>query len=418
LFDQPIPARAHNRSHSQQSLSSHPGSHSPASNSQSPVPASLANNLGLPLNLQARSGSSAHSPSQTQLAQPQIHTQKPHQFLQQQQGHHLVPQNQRVAQIIQATGHKTTSTAFTNRLNNNSSSQQQQNQHHHFYASSAPSSTVALNHLQHQLRQHRQQRPPVPLFSQSTGNVSQVPPNMSANFEDFNLDDLAGFEGGSATSYSSPAVPVFDVNTPGAGNINNMGTVSPKDLLITASAPNSTALTNLTSPSLYNGSPEFEHFETSPAFDTNGDLGSTDQSDWFPLFPPTDMTAPPAPASSEVKHQEPEHDQSPAQESDVLEAASPAPSNSRRKSGNSPPSGHGRHSSISGVNSRRRDKPLPPIIVDDPTDVVAMKRARNTLAARKSRQRKAEKLEELEGEIEKLKAERDHWKSIAMGRMQ
>jgi hypothetical protein len=71
---------------------------------------------------------------------------------------------------------------------------------------------------------------------------------------------------------------------------------------------------------------------------------------------------------------------------------------------------------VSGVGSRRRDKPLPPIIVEDPHDVVAMKRARNTLAARKSRERKVQKFDELEEKIAKLEAERDHWKRIALGR--
>ena len=88
----------------------------------------------------------------------------------------------------------------------------------------------------------------------------------------------------------------------------------------------------------------------------------------------------------------------------------------RRKSSNSPSAGHGRHSSVAGVNSRRRDKPLPPIIVDDPADTTAMKRARNTLAARKSRERKAQRLDDLELKIAKLEEERDHWKRIALSR--
>ncbi|KAI0443962.1 hypothetical protein F4803DRAFT_512796 [Xylaria telfairii] len=63
---------------------------------------------------------------------------------------------------------------------------------------------------------------------------------------------------------------------------------------------------------------------------------------------------------------------------------------------------------------RSRDKPLPPIIVDDPDDMNAMKRARNTLAARKSRERKFQRLEELEEKIAKLEQERDNWKNIVM----
>lgn len=240
--------------------------------------------------------------------------------------------------------------------------------------------------------------------------------------EDMTFDDLAGLDTGSATSYSSPALPnVFDLNTSTSSTSTNMGTISPQDLYLrdpfnAASAPNSTALTNLTSPSIYNESPQFDDsFETSPNFGGPTDLDAT--TDWFPLFP-QDPSSAQAPAPAPVTPGTPVKsliDQSPAQLPEDIEAtaASPAPSSSRRKSGNSPPAG--RHSSVSGVNARRRDKPLPPIIVDDPSDVVAMKRARNTLAARKSRQRKAERFEELESEIEKLKAERDHWKNIALG---
>src|SRR5690606_4309856 len=96
-------------------------------------------------------------------------------------------------------------------------------------------------------------------------------------------------------------------------------------------------------------------------------------------------------------------------------STNPAPRQSatrqkKRKSGGSSPA---TPSSGSGVGSRRRDKPLPPIIVEDPTDVVAMKRARNTLAARKSRERKAQRLDELEERIVVLERERDYWKRLA-----
>ncbi|KAF4627334.1 hypothetical protein G7Y89_g10823 [Cudoniella acicularis] len=47
-------------------------------------------------------------------------------------------------------------------------------------------------------------------------------------------------------------------------------------------------------------------------------------------------------------------------------------------------------------------------------DTIAMKRARNTLAARKSRNRKLKKLEQLGEEIAKLEAERDHWKNLVV----
>ncbi|KAI0451086.1 hypothetical protein F5B21DRAFT_488118 [Xylaria acuta] len=67
-----------------------------------------------------------------------------------------------------------------------------------------------------------------------------------------------------------------------------------------------------------------------------------------------------------------------------------------------------------GVLPRRRDKPLPPIVVDDSNDTIAMKRVRNTLAARKSRERKTQRLEELEEKIAKLEQEREYWKNVAI----
>jgi hypothetical protein len=62
----------------------------------------------------------------------------------------------------------------------------------------------------------------------------------------------------------------------------------------------------------------------------------------------------------------------------------------------------------------KSDKPFSPIIVENPSDTVAMKRARNTLAARKSRQRKMQRFDELERA--ELEEEHDHWKSIALRR--
>lgn len=228
------------------------------------------------------------------------------------------------------------------------------------------------------------------------------------------FDDFTAFEGGAPTTqhtynsaYSSPAVPtMYDANMNlSSSSSNNMGTVSPQDLLVRdpfASAPNSTAFTNLTSPSTYNESPEYnDNFDVSPFINNNADLDQALAGDpWYPLFPQEDKS------DNKV-------DQSPLLPEEELEVVESFRSSRRRSgSGTSPPS----HSSIAGVGARKRDKPLPPIIVEDPNDTVAMKRARNTLAARKSRQRKMAKFEELEDEISKLKAERDHWKDIALRR--
>jgi len=329
-------------------------------------------------------------------------------------------QNQRVAAIIQSTGHSISTSSLTNTRFNPAQQHQQQ-----FYASSAPSSTAAL-------QQQRPPRPQVPLFSQSTGNIPQTPnmamqgkysspvnttgrdSHQTADMDLFDDGFTSPFEGGAtmqnafSSAYSSPAVPTnYDFNTNASSSAStNMGTVSPQDLFVGrdqfASAPNSTAFTNLTSPSTYDESPEYNgDFDVSPFVGANGDLDQSLAGDpWYPLFPQDDQTT--------------KVEQSPLLVEEELEVSEHLRNNRRRSgTGTSPPTNH---SSVSGVKSRKRDQPLPPIIVDDPNDTVAMKRARNTLAARKSRQRKMQRFDELEDRIAKLEVERDHWKEIALRR--
>ncbi|KAK1779652.1 hypothetical protein QBC45DRAFT_432306 [Copromyces sp. CBS 386.78] len=366
---------------------------------------------------------------------------------QQHRSQHLSPslQNQRVANIIQATGHPTTSSAFTNRYSSTQNSRPQL-----FYASSAPFSALYLN-----TQNRAQQRPPVPLFPKSTGSIPhgkqgnkmfsgnytfyhQPPANMRLQpHSELDLLDFATFDGGATTEavFASPANQTYDLSSSVPSSVSNMGTVSPQELLLHEpylSAPSSTALTALTSPSIFDGSPDFDHFDISPSFG-HSDLDNPDS--WFSLFPDA---KPPPEAQAQTQTQAEQQTQpqpdliqsvqqtvqpsveqavhsveaSPATQSEDLEVSSPGSGHQRRKSSASSPSG--RHSSVAGVGSRRRDKPLPPIIVEDPSDVVAMKRARNTLAARKSRERKAQRLEELEAKIEELIAERDRWKNLAL----
>ena len=66
-----------------------------------------------------------------------------------------------------------------------------------------------------------------------------------------------------------------------------------------------------------------------------------------------------------------------------------------------------RRSSRDGVKFCKKAKPLLPICISDTNDALATKRARNTLAARKSRQRKTARFEALKERIVKLEAERD-----------
>ncbi|KAI0155144.1 hypothetical protein GGR57DRAFT_501737 [Xylariaceae sp. FL1272] len=294
-------------------------------------------------------------------------------------------QNQRVQQIIQATGPQFSPSALTNQFNSPAQNQSPQQQ---FYASRpAPLQT-------------RPARPPVPLFSDSLGNQPTTS-NMDLQdaLEDFN------FGSGAPTAFS-PAISSYDVNARSTASSTHLGTVSPDDLFLAdsfTSAPNSTALTDLTTPS------DFGDYELSP-FAANADVSDN----WFSLFPDAVPSTHAAPRQS-------------SQTSEGLQLSG---AESRHASGSglsptSPPS-LPKASTGAGVTRRPR-KQLKEIIIDDPNDTISVKRARNTLAARKSRDRKAQVLEDLESsktaltaenqalsaKVQALQAEIEHWKSVA-----
>lgn len=231
--------------------------------------------------------------------------------------------------------------------------------------------------------------------STSSSNFELIPPHLVADMDA--LLDLSAMEaplfGMDLTS--PPSAMVEDTNELMAPSAPL--TVSPSELMRDpqASAPPSTAFTNLTSPSVFESPDAGDSFETSPMFGGETDLTN---GPWFSLFPAvvTDGDDSP-PNGGEVLD-------------DVLEPVNLAlnhggarrqssPFDSPQPSRSSPV----KHSSVAGVSSRKRDKPLPPIRIEDPSDSIAMKRARNTLAARKSRQRKVERVEELERMVEDLR---------------
>lgn len=186
------------------------------------------------------------------------------------------------------------------------------------------------------------------------------------------------------------------------------GTVSPKDLM-GDSAPPSTSFTDLSTPSFE--SPGYFSQDTSPLFAADAELAPGHES-WDSLFPvnddfsnshlddpslfPSKMPKDVAPPSPMIRN-----------------GSSPGQSPSVRNSGS------GRQSSVSGVNARRREKPLKPVNYDT-SDPVAVKRARNTEAARKSRARKVERQDHMERRISELEksleeaVEREaYWKALA-----
>jgi general control protein GCN4 len=199
--------------------------------------------------------------------------------------------------------------------------------------------------------------------------------------------------------------------TPVNGDMKPHGaTVSPKDLF-NDSIPPSASFTNLTTPgSTFIETPD-EEYQTSPLFTDSIGVDGHSADNWYSLFPDDNgPIAQPAPmsrtASASSGHQIVVH---PGGEGNRKRSStatmSPATFSPATK-----------HSTVAGVNARKRDKPLPPIVVDE-HDQVALKRARNTAAARKSRAKKVSEREEMEERISQLQDQVDFWKAKALALM-
>ena len=296
----------------------------------------------------------------------------------------------------------------------------------HFYANSAPSSLIGL-----QYQQSPRSRPPVPVFPNSTGSIPQTSMARSASFEGSSFLEDAESDASDLTSsldmidYSqydfaqdtntnnlydgglNLALNFETIHDPALGQTTNPQTVSPKDLMIDSmSAPPSGAFTELTTPgTTFSESPWDHSTNTSPSFGLDHNL-ENEAENWGSLFP------------EEIV---PEEEGNTAPIPQAIHTASithVAPQMSRNDSSTDKPStrssNQGRHSSTAGV-TKRRDKPLPAIHIEDPTDTVAVKRARNTLAARKSREKRMERTEALEHQVQALEQEKEQWRSIALG---
>jgi len=282
---------------------------------------------------------------------------------------------------------------------------------HQFYANSAPSSTTEFK--QPRLRQ----RPPVPLFSRSSNNIPHL--HNIATMADLNSNNsfdsgvslLSGFR--ATGGISLDGVNAFTaINDPSVAS-GSTRTVSPKDIFSDGfgSNPPSTAFTNLTSPDI-NGTPYMhDSFICSPSFEGDFPMAS-DETCWPSLFPEVDNIVPeptcqPAaislPMERTISSQSKERSGSSSVGSPLL-----LDSSLRRKSSatNSP--------ATNGISKARRRKGDLPAITVDPSDKVALKRARNTLAARESRQRKFDHVSDLERRNAQLQAEIEKWKKIAI----
>lgn len=310
------------------------------------------------------------------------------------------------------------------------------------YAHSATNSTQTFSD-QRSLHQRNTTRPPVPLFhSNSTGNIPA-----SQNKQTVNLSDIT--MGGSGTSaspsanMSSPSLTSHSANVAYHDTMGDLGafengasfgdfnmftdlsalsaastnalTVSPKDLFNGGdSIPPSTSFTNLTTPgSTYLETPE--SYSASPLFNDTLDntfdfsTGCNSNSNFFPELESL-VAAPSMERTVSSSSGNPI----------VVHPGGPA-HNRKRSSTTASPATFARPSSVAGVGAKKRDKPLPPILVDE-HDTVALKRARNTAAARKSRAKKVEERDGLESRIAELEGllaaqarETEYWKAKAQG---
>ena len=236
---------------------------------------------------------------------------------------------------------------------------------------------------------------------------SDVPSDNMFDYQDFTSAPDSGdglFDG--SLNFGSQFEPI---NDPAPPQTPNLQTVSPKDLMVDSmSAPPSGAFTDLTTPgtSTYDSPYMANSTETSPLFATE-DSFAEDPDKWPSLFDPIEEDTNNGPVSHFAG----------ANPSPPTYVAPKMSRNASSPGQSSPRSSHqGRHSSTSGVNSRRRDKPLPAITVEDPNDVVAVKRARNTMAARKSREKRVERTEQLVNQVTQLEADVEYWKNIAISR--
>lgn len=232
-----------------------------------------------------------------------------------------------------------------------------------------------------------------------------MPPEINVAY-DGTFADLS-----SAGESMFPVDDTFDFNqfmsaTDGFTAINGVAatggvTVSPKDIFNNDSVPPSTSFTNLTTPgSAYLETPD-EEYQTSPLLGTF-DCDSQGADNWYSLFPDDGPPAMIRTTSTSSANQIVVHPGGEGNRKRSTTLASPTPFTPVMK-----------HSTAAGVGARKRDKPLPAIIVDE-HDTVALKRARNTAAARKSRAKKVQERDELELKIADLEAQVEHWKSMAL----
>ena len=258
-------------------------------------------------------------------------------------------------------------------------------------------------------------RPPVPLFGTAAamdadlaladGHVFAPPPqgSTSPSFDSTSLtpppDHFLSDEQIAQLQHPSRDFAPFDHTFDASSDDMFLSpsapqTVSPQELTLDASNPPSSALTNMSTPGMdYEHSPFVRNDSAllTPASGSFLDATLDGADGMYSLFP--------------EEHPFVDHDHVAVAESmsRTISGTSDEPTASYPAS----------HATINGVKSRSRSKPLPAIETTTNDDSVTAKRKRNTLAARKSREKKQSILSGLEGEVNDLKALVAQWKHKA-----
>ncbi|KAL8818494.1 MAG: hypothetical protein Q9191_007929, partial [Dirinaria sp. TL-2023a] len=293
---------------------------------------------------------------------------------------------------------------------------------------------------------HSLNRPPVPLFANnSPSSINQLPqkPTLSAADPQGKLKDYSNpspeltthlvmdyyldhsqmdcspsfaqhsdYDHAHEQDIVSPGFNVLNYKSaliPNSNSFETISTVSPTEIM---SAPPSAVTTNLTTPDFGFDDSPFGAFSTDTSPVWINDDATLPQSD---LGVDNGVLFPDLPSLGDTFAQA--HAQSTGQSPTPTSPARPVAPPMSRKASSTKMSRDSNLSSTSGITKRKsRTEPLPPIVVEDPNDTVAVKRARNTAAARKSRKKREQHMNDLEAENEKLKEEVEYWKNQAISK--
>ncbi|KAI4214550.1 MAG: hypothetical protein LQ351_002967 [Letrouitia transgressa] len=210
--------------------------------------------------------------------------------------------------------------------------------------------------------------------------------------------------------YNLDEIPVNALASLSGIKSHDITTVSPREVEKEMSAPASSTYTNLETPATTTLETPATTVDESPSMLFSNETSPFMQLDnegqnWESLFPDEENTGSAGYSGSF------DTDNSIPHRTNSLTMARQQSSPGRSSSHDSPKP---RQPSVQGMIKKSRRGGNLKSLTPDPKDVAAVKRCRNTLAARESRARKAARLETLIQENEQLAAERELWKRRAL----